>query len=133
MFWINHPPGVYSQVIYIARIRHLLDVDAERPVSACVKLDDAVFNHVLQVGEASPDVPLVLHGVCSGAGVPVPEGGCRGGYWLKKCDHKMIHSVIVDHLSRSGADPSSQWARGEVPVQVQAQFITPRGQFRVTD
>lgn len=64
------------QVVHIARIRHLLDVDPERPVVAGVKLDDAVFNHVLQVGEASPDVPLVLHGVCSGARVPVPERKC---------------------------------------------------------
>ena len=68
---------VYSQVIYITWIGHLLDVDPERPVVARVELDDAVLNHVLQVGKAPPDVPLVLHGVRSGAGVPVPEGGDR--------------------------------------------------------
>lgn len=68
---------VYSQVIYIARIWHLLDVDPEWPVHACVKLYDAMFKHVLQVSKASPDVPLVLHGVCSGPRVPVPERGYR--------------------------------------------------------
>lgn len=66
---------ICSQVIHIARIRHLLDVDPERPVVAGVNLDDAVFDHVLQVGKASPDVPLVLHGVSSRARVPVPERG----------------------------------------------------------
>lgn len=69
------------QVIHVAWIGHLLDVDPERPVVACVKLDDAMFNHVLQVGKTSPDVPLVLHGLCPGAGVPVPENSC---YWLKR-------------------------------------------------
>lgn len=73
-----------SQVIHVAWIRHLLDVDPERPVVACVKLDDPMFNHVLQVGKTPPDVPLVLHGVCPGAGVPVPESS---RYWLK-CGQK---------------------------------------------
>lgn len=68
-------PPVYSQIIYITWIRHLLDVDPEWPAVACVKLNDAVFDHVLKVGKASPDVPLVLHGVCSWTGVPVPETG----------------------------------------------------------
>lgn len=76
---------ICSQVIHVAWIRHLLDVDPERPVVACVKLDDAMFNHVLQVGKTSPDVPLVLHRVCSGAGVPVPESSC---YWLKRGQRK---------------------------------------------
>ncbi|TNN88425.1 hypothetical protein EYF80_001207 [Liparis tanakae] len=37
-----------EEVIDVARIRHLLDVDPEWPVLAGVKLDDAVFDHVLQ-------------------------------------------------------------------------------------
>lgn len=69
---------IRSQVIYVAGIRHLLHVHPERPVVARVKLDNAVLDHVLQVGKASPDVPLVLHGVRSWAGVPVPEAG----HWL---------------------------------------------------
>ena len=42
---------------------------------ARVDPEDAVLYHVLQVGEAPPDVPLVLHRVCPGARVPVPEEG----------------------------------------------------------
>lgn len=64
---------VNSQVIYVAWIWHLLDVDPEWPVVACVNFNDAVFNHILQVSKTSPDVSLVLHGVCSRTRIPVPE------------------------------------------------------------
>lgn len=65
--------ATHSQVVHIARVRHLLDVDSKRPVIPCVQFDDAVVDHVLQVREASPDVPLVLHGVGPWAWVPVPD------------------------------------------------------------
>lgn len=73
--WEKSPKAfaTHSQVVHIAGVRHLLDVDSQRPVIPCVQLDDAVVDHVLQVGKASPDVPLVLHGVSPGAWVPVPD------------------------------------------------------------
>lgn len=100
---------IYSQVIYIAWIGHLLNVDPKWPVIACVKLDYAMFNHVLQVGKASPDVPLVLNGVCSGAGVPVPERKhiyiyshiikmAGWSYWLK-CGHQVTqYKQLIYHF-----------------------------------
>lgn len=83
---------ICSQVIYVAGIRHLLHVNPERPVVARVKLDDAMFNHVLQVGKASPDVPLVLHGICSWARVPVPEAG----HWLTQCIAQKSTDITVE-------------------------------------
>ena len=62
----------HSQVVHIAGIGHLLQVHAQgpRPTGMCV--DDPVLNDVLEVGEAAPHVAQVVHGVRSGAWVPVP-------------------------------------------------------------
>lgn len=85
---------ICSQVIHVARIRHLLYIDPEGPVVACVKFDDAVFDHILQVGKASPNVPLVLHGVCSGARVPVPKRRGRIRQLLFST-RKVIYTMLV--------------------------------------
>ena len=101
--WILCPFSVNSQVVHITRIGHLLDVDPEWPVIASVKLDDPVFDHVLQVSKTTPDVPLVLHGVRSGPRIPVPVKGHKGE--VKKVvgssrgDFKLIQAGDLSYLA----------------------------------
>lgn len=62
-------------VIHIARVGHLLEVDASFFLAASESSDDAVLNDVLQVGEAAPDVAHVLKRVRPGTRIPIPAGG----------------------------------------------------------
>lgn len=58
-------------VINIAGVGHLLNVDACLFLGASDSSDNSLFNHILQVGKPTPDVPKVLKGVCPGARVPI--------------------------------------------------------------
>lgn len=65
--------GIFLHVVYVTRIRHLLDVDARLLLGARHRPDDALLNNVLQVGEPTPDVAHVLKRVGARTRVPVPE------------------------------------------------------------
>lgn len=58
-------------VVHIAGIGHLLDVDSGFLLAAGQSSDDPVFNHVLQVCEATPDVAQVLKRVSPRTRIPV--------------------------------------------------------------
>ena len=62
-----------SRVIHEAGVRHLLEIDSNRNLLPGLTPPDPLFNHVLQIGEPSPDVPEVFHRISSGARIPVPE------------------------------------------------------------
>ena len=84
----------HSQVVHIAGIGHLLQVHAHGLRRAGVAVDDPVLHHVLEVGEAAPDVAQVVHGVRPGSRVPVP--GSEHG------THQP--SMNTSALSRSGLE-----------------------------
>lgn len=74
-FWLLYKDLSYHRghlhVINIAGVGHLLNVYARLFLGASDGSDDSMFNHILQVGKPTPDVPEVFEGVCSGTGVPV--------------------------------------------------------------
>ncbi len=61
----------FLHVVHVAGIRHLLDVNSRFLLAAGQSSYDPVFNHILQVGEAAPDVPHVFKRVRSRTGIPV--------------------------------------------------------------
>lgn len=63
---------LYSRVIHIARIRHLLGKNSQWLGFWGVCPYNAMVNHILQVGEASPYIAQVVIGVVSGSGRPWP-------------------------------------------------------------
>lgn len=62
---------MYSHIIYVAGVRHLLNVDACLFLGACDGSNDALLNDILQVRKSAPDITKVLKGVCPGTRVPV--------------------------------------------------------------
>lgn len=61
---------LYSRVIHVARVWHLLDENTKGLGLRCVRPYHGVVHHILQVGEASLYIPHVVKGVVSGPGRP---------------------------------------------------------------
>lgn len=63
----------HSQIIHITRVWHLLQVNTHRPLLSCLSLDDPMLYYVLEVSKAAPNIAEIIHRICSGARVPIPE------------------------------------------------------------
>lgn len=61
-----------SHIIHIARVGHLLQVEASAGVGATEHAYSRTLQKVLQVHEAAPHVAKVHQRICGRAGVPKP-------------------------------------------------------------
>lgn len=73
--WGNKDAGllVHSHVVNVTGVGHLLHIDTCCLLSPRQHSDDRLLYHILQVGEAPPDIAHILKGVSPGTRVPVPE------------------------------------------------------------
>lgn len=78
---------MFSHVIYVARIRHLLNVHARLLLGPRHGSDNALLNDILQVREPTPDVPHVFKRVGTRTWVPVPEDDRQRlkSCWFHQC------------------------------------------------
>lgn len=83
----------FLHVVHIAGIRHLLDVNSRFLLAAGQSSYDPVFNHVLQVGEAAPDVPQVFKRVRSRTGIPVSTA--KHTRQLSETSDQILHIVSI--------------------------------------
>lgn len=70
--WEFSKQPAYIHVIHITWVGHLLHINSCRLLRACLHPDDGLFNNILQVGKASPNIAHVLKGVSTGTRIPVP-------------------------------------------------------------
>lgn len=73
--YMNEDAGllVYSHVVNVTGVGHLLYIDTRCLLSPRQHSDDCLLYHILQVGEAPPDIAHILEGVSPGTWVPVPR------------------------------------------------------------
>lgn len=77
-----------SRIVHEAGVGHLLEVDSNWGLRLHLAPCDPLFNHVLQIGKPTPDVPEIFHRISSGTRIPVPEKTQRdkGWEWARTAD-----------------------------------------------